>query len=79
MAKPSEKERPASFFLREEIGRIVATRRGCCLSEASFRPFRYKPHDFSKKNAALIFCFFWVKPKEKSLSFVYTRKKTIFA
>jgi len=59
------KEGPASFFLREEIGRIVAKRRGCCLSEASFSPFRYKPHDFSKKNAALTFCFFWVKPKEK--------------
>jgi len=58
--------RPASFFLREEIGRIVAKRRGCCLSEASFSTFRYKPHNFSKKNAALTFCFFWVKPKEKA-------------
>jgi len=34
------------------------------LSEASFSPFRYKAFDFSKKNAALTFCFFWVKPKE---------------
>jgi hypothetical protein len=56
---------PASFFLREKIGRIVAKRRGCCLSEASFSTFRYKPHDFSKKNAALIFCFFCIKAKEK--------------
>jgi len=51
--------------LREEIGRFVAKRRGCCLSEASFSTFRYKPHDFSKKNAALIFCFFLIKQKEK--------------
>jgi len=59
------KEGPASFFLREEIVRFVAKRRGCCLSEASFSTFRYKPHDFSKKNAALIFCFFCIKAKEK--------------
>jgi 3'-phosphoadenosine 5'-phosphosulfate (PAPS) 3'-phosphatase len=51
--------------LREEIGRFVAKRRGCCLSEASFTPFRYKPHDFSKKNAALTFWFFCVKAKEQ--------------
>jgi hypothetical protein len=51
--------------LREEIGRFVAKRRGCCLSEASFSTFRYKHHDFSKKNAALIFCFFCIKAKEK--------------
>ena len=56
---------PASFFLREEIGRIVAKRRGCCLSEASFTTFRYKPLDFSKKNAALIFWFFSIKRKEQ--------------
>jgi hypothetical protein len=35
------------------------------LSEASFSTFRYKPLDFSKKNAALTFCFFSVKGKEK--------------
>jgi hypothetical protein len=35
------------------------------LSEASFSTFRYKHHDFSKKNAALIFCFFLIKQKEK--------------
>jgi len=35
------------------------------LSEASFSTFRYKPLDFSKKNAALNFCFFSVKGKEK--------------
>nr|WP_321376084.1 hypothetical protein [uncultured Bacteroides sp.] len=68
-------ERPASFFLREEIGRIVAKRRGCCLSEASFTPFRYKPLDFSKKNAALIFCFFLIKQKEKA--FVIFKKPQI--
>jgi len=36
----------AAFFLREEIGRIVAKRRGCCLSEASFSTFRYNPSNF---------------------------------
>jgi len=64
-----EAERPeesASFFLREEIERNIAKRRGCCLSEASFSTFRYKPHNFSKKNAALTFCFFSVKGKEKA-------------
>jgi len=35
------------------------------LSEASFSTFRYRPFDFSKKNAALIFCFFCIKAKEK--------------
>jgi hypothetical protein len=68
-------ERPASFFLREEIGRFVALRRGCCLSEASFSTFRYKPHDFSKKNAALIFCFFLIKQKEKGSCNQGKRKK----
>ena len=61
----NQQDRPL-FFLREEIGRFVAKRRGCCLSEASFTPFRYKPPDFSKKNAALTFCFFSVKGKEKA-------------
>jgi len=38
------------------------------LSEASFSTFRYKPFDFSKKNAALIFCFFCIKAKEKAFA-----------
>jgi len=38
------------------------------LSEASFSTFRYKPFDFSKKNAALTFCFFSVKGKEKAFA-----------
>jgi hypothetical protein len=66
MAKPSEKEGPASFFLREEIGRNVARRRGCCLSEASFTPFRYKPLDFSKKKCSLDLLFLLGQAKRKS-------------
>jgi len=59
------KEGPASEILRKEISRNGASRRGDCLSEASLSPFSGMQTDFSKISAALNFCFFWFKPKEK--------------
>ena len=55
----------ASWILREEISRNEALRRGNCLSEASLSPFSGMQADFSKIRAALTFCFFCVKAKEK--------------
>jgi len=51
-----------------------ALRRGCCLSAASFRPFSSTLPDFSKIRAALTFCFFSVKGKEKDSSSQGKRK-----
>ena len=56
---------PASWILREEIMRNGALRRGDCLSEASLSTFSGMENNFSKIHAALNFCFFWFKPKEK--------------
>ena len=44
---------------------VWTLRRGCCLSAASFTPFSSTLPDFSKIRAALTFCFFSVKGKEK--------------
>ena len=60
-----ETQRLASWILREEIRRNGALRRGDCLSEASLSPFSGMQADFSKIRAALTFCFFCVKAKEK--------------
>ncbi|BEG97873.1 hypothetical protein [Bacteroides sedimenti] len=63
-ASKTEEDRP-HFFLREEINRNGALKRSDCLSEASLSSFSEMQVDFSKKNAALTFWFFWVKPKEQ--------------
>jgi len=52
-----------NFALRN-LG-VWTLRRGCCLSAASFTPFSSTLTDFSKIRAALIFCFFCIKAKEK--------------
>jgi len=43
---------------------------GCCLNEASFSPFSSTLTDFSKIRAALIFCFFLIKQKEKAFNVI---------
>jgi len=53
-----------NFALRN-LG-VWTLRRGCCLSIASFTPFSSTLPDFSKIRAALIFCFFCIKAKEKA-------------
>jgi len=44
------------------------------LSEASFSPFSSAAPDFSKIRAALIFCFFCIKAKEKAFAIKAKRK-----
>ncbi|MBP1593480.1 MAG: hypothetical protein H6Q12_498 [Bacteroidetes bacterium] len=52
-----------NFALRNQG--VWTLRRGCCLSEANFSLFSSTLPDFSKIRAALIFCFFLIKQKEK--------------
>jgi len=53
-----------------------ALRRGCCLSAASFSTFSSTLPDFSKIRAALTFCFFSVKGKEKAFA-IKTKKSSL--
>ena len=64
-----------NFTLRN-LG-VWTLRRGCCLSAASFTPFSSTLTDFSKIRAALTFCFFSVKGKEKDSS-SQGKRKSIF-
>ena len=64
MAKPSNQNTGLMNFTLRNLG-VWTLRRGCCLSEASFSPFSSTLTDFSKIRAALTFCFFSVKGKEK--------------
>jgi hypothetical protein len=72
MAQPSDQQdRPHEFYVKKS-GVWGALRRGCCLSVASFTPFSSTLPDFSKIRAALIFCFFCIKAKEKVFAILKT-------
>jgi len=77
--KEGKPTRPASWILREEIMRNGALRSGDCLSEASLSHFSGMQYNFSKIRAALTFCFFCVKAKEKRKGYNIFKQIIIFA